>query len=63
MKKAKQVIHIAETKGIAAAELVAKEFNLNLFTVDVGPGSRIEVWDAKWRSCRASGRHIRMYGE
>ena len=57
----KKIIDIAEKNGIAAAHMAADESELRLFAVDVGPGSRVEVWDGSWTRQLAIGQHVSRY--
>ena len=61
MNKSEQILKAAREQGIAAAHKLAEELGLNLFAVDVGPGSRVEVWNKAWNRQLATGSHISKY--
>jgi hypothetical protein len=63
MSKSRKVLKIAREQGIAAAQKKAEELGLSLFAVDVGPGSRVEVWNKAWNRKLATGWHVATYSK
>ena len=61
MSKSQKILKCAILNGIAAAEKLANEIGLNLFSVDAGPGSRVEVWNKSWSRKLATGVHVSLY--
>jgi hypothetical protein len=61
ISKSKRVLMEASTRGIKSAEAVATMYGLSLFAVDVGPGSRVEVWNKAWNRKLATGHHVSKY--
>lgn len=63
MSKSEKILKCARENGITAAEKLARELGLNIFAVDVGPGSRVEVWDKAWNRKLATGSHVSRYSK
>lgn len=61
MSKSEKILKTARENGIKAAEQLATELGLNLFAADVGPGSRVEVWNKAWNRKLATGMHLSKY--
>ena len=61
MSKSEKIISEARINGIKSATELADKLGLNLFSVDCGPGSRLEVWDKNWNRKLASGWRISSY--
>ena len=61
MSKSQKILKCASLNGIVAAEKLAKEMGLNLFAVDAGPGSCVEVWNKAWNRKLAKGIHVSLY--
>ena len=61
MSNSEKIIATAKTNSLSAASVLAEKFGLNLFAVDAGPGSRLEVWNKAWNRKLASGFHVSKY--
>ena len=61
MSNSEKIIATAQTTSLSAASVLAKKFGLNIFAVDAGPGSRLEVWNKAWNRKLASGSHVSKY--
>ena len=60
MSKSEKIIRTCES-GLAMADALANKLGLNLFAVDVGPASRVEVWNKNWTRRLATGSHVSRY--
>lgn len=63
ISRPKRILMEASARGIKAAHAVAEFYGLNLFAVDCGPGSRVEVWNKSWGRKLATGYHVSRYAE
>lgn len=61
MSKSGKVMKEVREAGILAGEKLAQELGINLFAVDAGPGSRVEVWNKAWTKLLAYGAHVSKY--
>ena len=52
------ILNVLKIKGVAEAEKVAEVLGLNLFAVDVGQGSRVEIWNKAWNRKLVTTRHL-----
>ena len=55
------ILNVLKIKGVAEAAKVADVLGCALFYVDVGPGSRVEVWNSSWNRKLASAMHVSNY--
>jgi hypothetical protein len=59
--KSQKIMNTAEKSGISAAQKMAHDMGLSLFDVDVGPGSRLEVWNREYTRKLATGSYVSKY--
>ena len=62
MTKSEKIMQCAIKNGIQAATKMAESLGFVLFTVDVGPGSAVEVWNKAWTKRLERGMHVSRYG-
>ena len=61
MTKTQKILNVLKTQGVSAAEKFAESINMALFAVDVGPGSRVEVWNSSWTRKYETASHVSTY--
>lgn len=61
MSKTEKILKTARENGIHAADAIASDLGMHLFAVDVGPGSRLEVWNKNWTRKFGTGYHVSKY--